>query len=102
MHHETTTRPSAVPIRNGILMLSGFGIKVATERNHLVVSDGVGRQRREGRFAKATSGIKRTCRHGANGLHVIFSCSLVKRRKSRVHSTRLRRLDPGCVDRWTR
>jgi CRISPR-associated endonuclease Cas1 len=59
MQSDHSTRPSAVPIRNGIVMLSGFGIKVATERNHLVVSDGVGRQRREGRFAKATSGIKR-------------------------------------------
>ena len=59
MHQETTTRPSAVPIRNGVVSLSGYGIKVAVDRRHLAVSDGVGRQRREGRFAKATSRIKR-------------------------------------------
>jgi CRISPR-associated endonuclease Cas1 len=48
-----------VPIRGGIVTLSGYGIKVAVDRRHLAVSDGIGRQRREGRFAKATSRIKR-------------------------------------------
>ena len=59
MHHDSTTRPSAVPIRSGTVMLSGYGIKVAVDRRHLAVSDGIGRQRRAGRFAKATSRIKR-------------------------------------------
>ncbi len=59
MHQETTTRPGAVPIRSGIVMLSGYGIKISVDRRHLAVSDGIGRQRREGRFAKATSRIKR-------------------------------------------
>jgi CRISPR-associated endonuclease Cas1 len=59
MHQETTTRPSAVPIRSGIVTLSGYGIRVAVDRRHLAVSDGIGRQRRTGRFAKATSRIKR-------------------------------------------
>jgi CRISPR-associated endonuclease Cas1 len=48
-----------VPIRSGIVTLSGYGIKVAVDRRHLSVSDGTGRQRRAGRFAKATSRIKR-------------------------------------------
>ncbi len=59
MHQETTTWPSAVPIGSGIVTLSGYGIKVAVDRRHLSVSDGIGRQRRAGRFAKATSRIKR-------------------------------------------
>jgi len=59
MHHDSTIRPSAVPIRSGIVVLSGYGIKVAVDRRHLAVSDGIGRQRRAGRFAKATSRIKR-------------------------------------------
>jgi CRISPR-associated protein Cas1 len=59
MHQETTIRPSAVPIRSGIVMLSGYGIKVAVDRRHLSVNDGIGRQRRTSRFAKATSRIKR-------------------------------------------
>jgi hypothetical protein len=41
MHQETTTRPSAVPIRSGIVTLSGYGIKVAVDRRHLSVSDGI-------------------------------------------------------------
>jgi CRISPR-associated endonuclease Cas1 len=48
-----------VPIRSGIVTLSGYGIKVSVDRRHLAVADGIGRQRREGRFAKATSRIKR-------------------------------------------
>ncbi len=59
MHQETTTKPSAVPIRSGTVTLGGYGIKVAVDRRHLSVSDGIGRQRRAGRFAKATSRIKR-------------------------------------------
>src|SRR5580692_4523893 len=59
MHQKTTTQPGAVPIRSGIVTLSGYGIKVAVDRRHLAVSDGIGRQRRTGRFAKATSRIKR-------------------------------------------
>lgn len=59
MHQETTTRLGAVPIRSGVVTLSGYGIKVAVDRRHLAVNDGIGRQRREGRFAKATSRIKR-------------------------------------------
>jgi CRISPR-associated endonuclease Cas1 len=59
MQSDHSTRTSAVRIRNGIAMLSGYGIKVAVDRRHLAVSDGIGRQRRTGRFAKATSRLKR-------------------------------------------
>ena len=59
MHHDSTTQPSAVPIRSGIVMLTGYGIKVSVDRRHLAVSDGIGKQRRAGRFAKATSRIRR-------------------------------------------
>ena len=38
MHQETTTRPSAVPIRSGIVTLSGYGISVAVRRRHLAVA----------------------------------------------------------------
>ncbi len=59
MPNDNTTWPSAVPIRNGIIMLGGYGIRVSIDRRHLLLADGVGRQRREGRFAKAPSRIKR-------------------------------------------
>ena len=59
MPNDHTIRPSAVPIRNGVVALSGYGIKVSIDRRHLRVEDGVGRQRREARFAKAPSRLKR-------------------------------------------
>jgi CRISPR-associated endonuclease Cas1 len=59
MQPDNTTRPGAVPIRSGVALLTGYGIKIAVDRRHLSVSDGVGRQRRTGRFAKATSRLKR-------------------------------------------
>ena len=59
MPNDHITQPSTVPIRNGVVLLSGYGIKIAVDRRHLAVSDGIGRQRREARFAKAPSRIKR-------------------------------------------
>lgn len=59
MHNDNTPRPSAVPVRSGVIVLSGYGIKISVDRRHLTVSDGIGKQRRAGRFAKATSRIKR-------------------------------------------
>jgi CRISPR-associated endonuclease Cas1 len=59
MQPNHTTPPVAVPIRNGVCTLNGYGIRIAVDRRHLAVSDGVGRQRREARFAKAPSRLKR-------------------------------------------
>jgi CRISPR-associated endonuclease Cas1 len=59
MHAPDTTQAVPVPVRNGIAMLNGYGVKIAVDRRHLSVSDGVGRQRRASRFAKATSRLKR-------------------------------------------
>src|SRR6516165_9610690 len=38
MESDLTTRLNAVPIRNGVIMLSGFGLKVGVDRRHLTVS----------------------------------------------------------------
>jgi CRISPR/Cas system-associated endonuclease Cas1 len=59
MQSNLVTRPVAVPIRNGVCTLNGYGIRIAVDRRHLSVSDGIGRQRREARFAKAPSRLKR-------------------------------------------
>src|SRR5579864_2796146 len=59
MQHDDSTRPRAVPIRSGVMMLRGYGVRVAVQGRHLTVSDGVGRARRQGRFAKATCRLKR-------------------------------------------
>lgn len=60
--------PAAFPrIKTGTLALDGYGIRVAVERRHLVVADGIGRTRRWGRFSKATAGLKRLVVLGHTG-----------------------------------
>jgi CRISPR-associated endonuclease Cas1 len=53
MHHEVTAP------RDGIVVASGYGLKIYVERGHLIVHDGVGRDRRAMRFNRATSGLER-------------------------------------------
>ncbi|MDP9357432.1 MAG: CRISPR-associated endonuclease Cas1 [Chloroflexota bacterium] len=56
---EGTPSPTPLAARGGVLVLSGYGIRVAVERGHLLVADGVGRERREGRLARATCKLRR-------------------------------------------
>lgn len=44
--------------RDGVLVLSGFGVRIAVEGSHLVVSDGIGDKRQSGRFHRATADLK--------------------------------------------
>lgn len=53
--------------KQGILVLSGYGLRVAVERGHLVVADGIGRERRCGTFSRATSKLKRLVILGHSG-----------------------------------
>lgn len=50
MHHESSTTFDTACPRNGVLSLSGYGIRVAIERGHLVIEDGRGTERRRARF----------------------------------------------------
>jgi CRISPR-associated endonuclease Cas1 len=56
-----------VPVRDGVLVADGYGIKVTVRNGRLVVSDGIGRDRRESRFSRATCGIKRVVVLGGTG-----------------------------------
>src|ERR1700683_4963047 len=56
------------PTRDGTLILDGYGIRVGVDRRHLVVSDGIGRQRRAERFSRATSHLKRLVILGHSGV----------------------------------
>jgi hypothetical protein len=58
---------SGVPVRNGALVLGGYGVRVAVERGQLAVSDGIGRERREGLLSRATCGLKRLVVLGHSG-----------------------------------
>ena len=53
--------------KRGVLSLSGFGIRLAVERGHLVVQDGVGASRRAGRLSRVTPGLKRVVIVGSSG-----------------------------------
>jgi CRISPR-associated endonuclease Cas1 len=53
--------------RHGILTLYGYGIRVYVERGHLIVKDGIGRDRHEGRFARVGHGLRRLVVIGSDG-----------------------------------
>lgn len=53
VHYASIPKPS-----NGVLVLSGYGMSANVKHCQLVLSDGIGQDRREGIFSKPTSGIK--------------------------------------------
>jgi len=55
-------------IRHGVLTLSGYGIRVAVERGHLVVEDGVADTRRSMRFPRVSPELRRIVVVGHTGL----------------------------------
>jgi CRISPR-associated endonuclease Cas1 len=57
----------ALSPRNGVLVLSGYAVRVAVERGHLVVADGVGRKLRCGRISRATCKLRRLVVVGHSG-----------------------------------
>lgn len=50
-----------------VCVADGHGIKIRVDRSHLVVEDGVGRSRRERRFHKATTDLRRLIVIGTTG-----------------------------------
>src|SRR5262245_50399469 len=56
------------PNRQRLCVLSGNGVRVTVERGQLQVSDGVGSERREARYSRATCGIKRLVVLGHSGM----------------------------------
>jgi len=45
--------------RHGVVTLFGYGIQVRVDRAHLVLQDGIGRERRHARFPRVGHGLKR-------------------------------------------
>src|SRR5438552_15378794 len=50
---------SDVILDNGVLSLSGYGVRIAVERGHLVVEDGIGSDRRRGTFSRLDRDLTR-------------------------------------------
>ncbi len=53
--------------RLGVLTLYGYGITVTVDRGHLVVKDGIGSDRSEGRFARVGHRLRRLIVIGSDG-----------------------------------
>jgi len=68
---KSTDFPSTpdLPIRphHGVITLWGYGIAARVERGHLILQDGVGTDRRAGRFARVNHGIRRLVVIGNDG-----------------------------------
>lgn len=54
--------------RHGVVTLYGYGIRVYVDRGHLIVKDGIGSDRHEGRFARVGHGLRRLVVVGSDGL----------------------------------
>jgi CRISPR-associated endonuclease Cas1 len=67
MQNDRNTLLPPLAIRRGILTLDGYGLRMSVERGHLVVSDGIGDERRQGYFPKATCGLRRLVLIGHTG-----------------------------------
>jgi len=60
--------PEIIQPRHGVITLFGYGMTVRVDRGHLVVHDGIGPARREGRLPRVGHGLKRLVIIGNNGL----------------------------------
>jgi CRISPR-associated endonuclease Cas1 len=61
------TLPTPFSTRSGVLTASGYGLRIFVERGHLIVQDGVGRERRTLRLARASCGLRRLVVLGHTG-----------------------------------
>ncbi len=66
-HHTSPAASPLTPRRSGVLTLSGYGLALTVERGHLVARDGLGAARRESRFHRATSRLRRVVVLGHTG-----------------------------------
>ena len=64
--HQSLSRKSPIG-RNGVLTLSGFGIKVRMQSGHLEIEDGIGPERRRIRLARVGHGLRRLVLIGSDG-----------------------------------
>jgi CRISPR-associated protein Cas1 len=54
--------------QRGVVTLFGYGIRVQVERGHLVLEDGIGSDRRKGRFPRIRHGLGRLVVIGSDGM----------------------------------
>src|ERR1019366_9318563 len=68
---EAQSLPENAPLplaaRSSVITLFGYGISVRVDRGHLILNDGAGDERRQGRFARVNHGIQRIVVIGSDG-----------------------------------
>lgn len=62
-----SSQPAPPLSASGVLVLSGFGLRLTVDRGHLVTEDGIADERRRGRFARVGSGLRRVIITGHAG-----------------------------------
>ena len=74
MSFRRSTRKKQIPLaevsdlpRQGVVTLFGYGIKVHVDRGHLTFQDGIGTDRRQGRFSRIRHGLRRLVVVGSDG-----------------------------------
>jgi len=63
-----TESPQEILPRHGVVTVFGYGSSVRVERGHLVIEDGIGSNRRHGRFSRVGHGLKRLVTIGSDGV----------------------------------
>src|SRR5215469_5823297 len=53
---------------SGVVTLFGYGASASVERGHLILNDGIGMDRRHGRFPRVRHGLKRLVVIGSTGM----------------------------------
>ena len=60
------TNPAIAP-RSGVLLVTGYGIRISVERGHLCIEDGIGANRRHARFPRPIRDLQRLVVLGHSG-----------------------------------
>ena len=69
-----------IPIapHRGVVTLYGYGTRLCVDRGHLILEDGIGPNRRYGRFPRVRHGIKRVVAIGSDGIRVSSGASMAR------------------------
>ena len=59
---------NVIPPRQGVVTLFGYGTSVRVDRGHLVLEDGIGKDRRQARFPRVGHGLRRLVVIGSDGV----------------------------------
>jgi CRISPR-associated endonuclease Cas1 len=60
--------PTQIIPRQGVVTLVGYGIRAYVDRGHLILEDGIGSDRRRGRYSRVRHGLRRLVVIGSDGM----------------------------------